>query len=66
MAQKNSLVNGVLWLVGILVALAVGFGMTSKLLVVPYIPEVVTIIAGWIIVVGTVIGAVLVIIDFFK
>lgn len=66
MAKKNSLVNGVLWLVGILVSLAVGFGMTSKVLAIPYIPEIMTIIAGWIIIVGTLVGAVLAIINLFK
>ena len=45
-----------MWIVGVLVSLAVGFGMVDGILSVRYIPEVITVIAGWIVVIGTLIG----------
>jgi cobalamin biosynthesis protein CobD/CbiB len=51
------------WLTGILVSLAVGFGMASGSLIVPKIPLVVTEAAGWIVVILTCLGAVLKTID---
>jgi hypothetical protein len=53
----------IVWLVGVLVSLAVGFGMADGVLNVRYIPPVVTAVAGWIVVVLTVVGVVLKIID---
>ena len=52
----------VLWITGVLVALAVGFGMTDGILVIPGL-ESATLVAGWIVIVLTVVGAVLAIID---
>jgi len=46
------------WIVGILVSLAVGSGMIQGILDVPYIPEIITIIAGWIVVIGAIISVV--------
>ncbi|PIN92747.1 hypothetical protein COU54_05805 [Candidatus Pacearchaeota archaeon CG10_big_fil_rev_8_21_14_0_10_31_24] len=78
MAKKKSVVSGavektgsalamlislILWVVGILIALAVGFGMTSGVLVIPSIPSVLTVSAGWIVVVLTLLGAILAIIE---
>ena len=57
-------VAAVAWLVGILVALSVGFGMTSKVLMIPVIPAILTVTAGWIIVILTIVGAVLTIKDY--
>ena len=59
MAKKSEFLQIVIWIVGVLVSLAVGFGMTSLTLAVPYIPAVVTQIAGWIVVIGTVVGVVM-------
>jgi hypothetical protein len=60
MAKQNSTVLSFLaWFVGVMVSLAVGFGMTGKTLVIPYIPEVVTIIVGWIVVITTLVGVVM-------
>lgn len=57
----------IVWLVGVLVFLAVGFGMTGEngipILRIPYIPDLVTITAGWIVIILTLIGALLKIID---
>jgi len=53
----------VIWLVGILVSLAVGFGMTGGTLVVPYIPDVIAMAAGWIVIILTLLGVLLKFID---
>ncbi len=55
----GSLVNLVAWITGILVSLAVGFGMADKVLTIRYIPEIVTVVAGWIVVVLTIASLVL-------
>ena len=59
-------VNIVVWLVGILVALSVGSGMIGKVLVVPFILPIITVSAGWIIVVLALLGALLSVIDYFS
>lgn len=56
MAKKVKFLGVIMWIVGVLVSLAVGFGMTSLTLSVPYIPNVLTQIAGWVVVTGTIIG----------
>jgi hypothetical protein len=59
----ESLWSLVAWLTGILVSLAVGFGMIGETLTIPAIPTVVTVTAGWIVVVLAILGALLKIID---
>ena len=59
----SKLVNLGAWLTGILVSLAVGFGMIDQILIVRWIPEIVTVIAGWIVVVLTIASIVLAIAD---
>lgn len=51
------------WLTGILVSLAVGFGMADGVLRVRWLPEVLTQIAGWIVVFLTIISIILAILD---
>tara|TARA_Y100000310_G_scaffold287813_1_gene312945 strand:- start:30 stop:251 length:222 start_codon:yes stop_codon:yes gene_type:complete len=70
MAKKskgNSGVGGLLslivWVAGVLVSLAVGFGLTDGILTVRYIPLAVTIIAGWVVVILALLGVVLAILD---
>jgi len=58
MANKNKFANLVVWLVGLLVTLAVAFGLIGGSLSVPYIPEIVTVVAGWAVVVIAIIGGV--------
>ncbi len=53
----------VAWLTGVLVSIAVGFGMVSGSLKIPLIPEIVTETAGWIVVILTILSATLAIID---
>jgi|TARA_B100001079_G_C16006911_1_gene338558 hypothetical protein len=60
MAKKGSqILNFVAWLTGVLVSLAVGFAMIDGVLMIRWIPTVVTMLAGWIVVITTVIGVVL-------
>ncbi|MAH06952.1 hypothetical protein CMI38_01735 [Candidatus Pacearchaeota archaeon] len=70
MAKKGSgnsalsgVVNLAVWLTGVLVSLAVGFGMTDGVLAVRWIPDVITQVAGWIVVILTLISIVLAIVD---
>ena len=60
----SKIVTLVVWLTGILVSLSVGFGMISKTLTIPYIQPIVPI-AGWIVVVLTIAGVILSIINRF-
>ncbi len=57
--EDNSLIGILVWIVGILVSLAVGAGMIDKTLTVPAIPEIITIGAGWVVVVGSIISVIL-------
>jgi len=55
----NSLLGILTWIVGIFVSLAVGSGMIDGTLGIPGIPEVLTVIAGWIVVVGAIVSVIL-------
>ena len=59
MAKKRGLFGAVVWIVGVLVSLAVGFGMVDGILTVRYIPLIITVIAGWVVVVGTLLGLII-------
>ena len=59
----QNLVALAVWLTGVLVSLAVGFGMVDGVLAVRWLPEVVTVVAGWIVVVLTIVAVVLAIVD---
>ena len=67
MAKKSGLltklVSFVAWLTGVLVSLAVGFGMIDQVLTIRWIPAVVTIWAGWIVVILTILSIVLAVIE---
>lgn len=58
-----SLVAIILWLTGVIVALAVGFGLILDTLIIPFLPDAVTQTAGWIVVVLTILGVLLALID---
>lgn len=58
---KTSLLDVIMWIVGVLVSLAVGFGMTSGTLTVPYVQAVVPV-AGWVVIIGTVVGVIIAIV----
>ncbi len=57
--KENNLVGILTWIVGIIVALAVGSGMINGTLSVPAIPAIITTIAGWVVVVGAIISLIL-------
>jgi len=63
----SGIVNLAVWLTGILVSLAVGFGMIGRngvpTLPISYIPDVVTVVAGWLVVILTLVSVLLAIID---
>ncbi len=65
--STNALVHYVLhvliWISGVLVALAVGFGMIDGVLSVRFIPVEITALAGWVVVVLTVLSVILVFFD---
>lgn len=58
MAKKVTFLGVVAWIVGILVSLAVGFGMIGQTLNIPFIPSIITIIAGWIVVIGAIVSVI--------
>jgi len=55
----NTIVGIFAWVVGVIVALAVGSGMIDTTLVIPGIPEIVTVVAGWVVVIGAIISVIL-------
>ncbi len=57
--ENNNLVGIIMWIVGVIVSLAVGSGMINGTLIVPVIPAIVTVISGWVVVVGAIISIVL-------
>ena len=59
----STLVNLAVWLTGVLVSLAVGFGMTDGTLSVPFLPGVLTTAAGWIVIVLAILGVLFKIVD---
>jgi hypothetical protein len=56
--QGGKVLNFVAWLTGVIVSLAVGFALVGGTLSVPYI-GVLNVIAGWIVVVTTVISVIM-------
>lgn len=61
--KENNLVEIIIWIVGVIVALAVGSGMVDGTLNIPMIPGIITIVSGWIVVVGAVVSIVLAILN---
>ena len=57
----NSIVGILSWIVGVLVSLAVGFGMIDATLEIPNVPLIITQIAGWVVVAGAIVGVLLVV-----
>ena len=56
------------WLTGVIVSLAVAFGMIEQILTLEYlgIPNSVTIFFGWVVVVTTFIGVIIAIVKYIK
>ena len=59
MVKNPKFLNFIAWLTGVLVSLAVGFGMIDGVLYIRWIPDVITVIAGWIVVITTIVSVVL-------
>lgn len=55
----NTIMGILVWIVGVLVSLAVGSGMIDGTLTVPAIPAIITVTAGWVVVVGAIISVIL-------
>lgn len=55
-------IRAIVWITGVLVALAVGFGMKDGILTVPLVQPIVPL-AGWIVIILTIIGIIMAIID---
>jgi len=51
--------NFIVWLTGVVVSLAVAFGMIDGVLSIRWIPHIVMIIFGWIVVVTTLISVII-------
>ncbi len=59
----STTINLTVWLTGILVSLAVGFGMIDGVLSVRWIPVTATMVAGWVVVILTLVSLVLAIVN---
>jgi uncharacterized membrane protein YcjF (UPF0283 family) len=59
----STLVSLVVWLTGVLVSLAVGFGMIDQVLTIKWISPVITMWAGWVVVILTLLSVILAIAD---
>ena len=57
--KEGNLVGILVWIVGVISALAVGSGMIDGTLVVPAIPTIITIVAGWVVVIGAILSLIL-------
>ena len=66
MVKQKGLISILMWIVGVIVSLAVGSGMISGILAVPYIPDIVVVIAGWIVVIATLLSAIMAILSALK
>jgi hypothetical protein len=58
---KGGLMGIIAWLVGVIVSLAVGFALIGETLFVPYL-GVVNVVAGWIVVIATILSVILAIV----
>jgi sorbitol-specific phosphotransferase system component IIBC len=57
--MRNDLMGVMTWVVGLLVSLAVGSGMINETLSIPAVPAIITVIAGWFVVVGALLDLIL-------
>lgn len=66
--KKNikALMEWFIYIATTIITLGVAFLATSKGLIIPYIPSVVLVFAGWIVIIITVVGFILKIVDLFN
>ena len=62
----HSVIRFVLWVAGLLIGLAVGFGMVDGTLRILFLPLAITQLAGWLAIVAIVVGVILTIIEHLK
>jgi hypothetical protein len=55
----SKVLNFVAWMTGVLVSLAVGFAMIDGVLTIMWIPGIVTMVAGWVVVISTLLSVAL-------
>jgi len=58
--EFKNILSFITWLTGIIVSLAIGFAMINKYIIIPHIPIIVLIVAGWFVIVTTLISIALV------
>jgi hypothetical protein len=56
---KNSLLKFLTWLTGVIVSLMMGFAMINRYIIVPHVPILAVIIAGWAVLIVTVLNIIL-------
>ncbi len=61
--NRVTFVNVLIWFVGLIVALAVGSGMIDETLTIPIIPSIITVITGWVVVIGAILSLILSVFD---
>jgi len=61
--NRVTFVNVLIWFVGLIVALAVGSGMIDETLTIPVIPSIITVITGWVVVIGAILSLTLSVFD---
>lgn len=59
----SKLVSIIVWVAGVLVSLAVGFGMVDGILTIRWIPGILAVVAGWIVVILAILGVILKIVE---
>ena len=57
--KEGNLVGILVWIVGVISALAVGSGMIDSTLTIPAIPAIITVVAGWVVVIGAILSLIL-------
>lgn len=55
----SNFLSFIVWLTGVVVSLAVAFGMIDGVLSIKFIPHTVMVVFGWIVVATTLIGAII-------
>jgi hypothetical protein len=53
---KSNLLKFLTWLTGVIVSLMMGFAMINRYIIVPHVPITVVIIAGWAVLIMTVLN----------
>ena len=56
---KNNLLKFLTWLTGVIVSLMMGFAMINKYIIVPHVPILAVIIAGWAVLIMTILNIIL-------